>query len=256
MLTTDDLLKLNGIDPNDCGYQMNAVREFKALKHGLCSRILVLPNESKEELDQLLARWSRDYNHPDEDSPLGDFLLKTVQAEWERIRAQRQFDLHVARQEETAMLIWAEDTLTMYDRLLRYRTAAERKFQREFRMLDSNYKAKLAKEERAEKRREAEEKKHVADEEAAVEAEFQADLAEAGKTMWVINAETGEGSTIDGKQHRGPVPGWVPQKIVPGEYGPNDPRNFDETFRREWFERRRLRQAMPDGAATDERSAT
>jgi hypothetical protein len=62
-----------------------------ARRHGACARTLILPYESPEGWELLLARWHRTYT-PEDDSLAADFVLRTAQAEWQRIRTQHSYD--------------------------------------------------------------------------------------------------------------------------------------------------------------------
>jgi hypothetical protein len=106
-----------------------------ATKHGACAQTLILPCESEESWLLLLSRWCQTYQPPAE-SLLYDFVLKTAQAEWHRIRAERNFESVMALTQGRSPFNWTPDEIKKYDLCLRYKTAAERAFQREFRLLE------------------------------------------------------------------------------------------------------------------------
>jgi hypothetical protein len=110
-----------------------------AIKHGACSRTLVLPGESEESWQLLLGRWCKTYQ-PAEDSLEYDFVLKTAQAEWHRIRTQRNYDVYLHILQGVSPFNWTPDQIKKHDLNLRYKTAAERAFQREYRLLEQHYK--------------------------------------------------------------------------------------------------------------------
>jgi len=104
-------------------------------KHGSCSQTLILPHESEESWLLLLNRWLQTYKPP-EDSLLHDFVLKTAQDEWYRIRAHINLDNFISLRQGASPYNWTAEQLKMHDLLLRYKTTAERSFQRDFRLLE------------------------------------------------------------------------------------------------------------------------
>ncbi len=112
-----------------------ATSSKNSTKHGSCSQTLILPCESEESWLLLLSRWCQTYQ-PAADSLQYDFVLKTAQAEWLRIRAQRNFDSCMALTQGFSPFNWTPDQIKKHDLMLRYKTSAERAFQREFRLLE------------------------------------------------------------------------------------------------------------------------
>jgi hypothetical protein len=111
-----------------------AASSQNARKHGACSATLILPGESENDWLSLLSRWQAVYR-ADPDSLAYDFVVKTAQAEWFRIRVQLQYDDFVVSVSDTPAC-WASDQIKKHDLMLRYKTTAERSFQREFRLLE------------------------------------------------------------------------------------------------------------------------
>jgi hypothetical protein len=112
-----------------------ATSSKNSIKHGSCSQTLILPFEKEESWLLLLNRWLYTYQPP-EDSLLHDFVLKTAQAEWYRMRAQRNLDCHECSQAGLSPANWTPDYIKKHDLLLRYKTTAERAFQRTFCLLE------------------------------------------------------------------------------------------------------------------------
>jgi hypothetical protein len=112
-----------------------ATSSKNSTKHGACAQTLILPCESEESWLLLLNRWLKEYQPP-EDSLLYDFALKTAQAEWHRIRAHRNLESVMALTQGFSPFNWSPDQIKKHDLCLRYATAAERAFQREFRLLE------------------------------------------------------------------------------------------------------------------------
>jgi hypothetical protein len=188
-----------------------AISSFNATKHGLCSKTLILPNESLDEWTALLNRWQKEYGPPAEDSLLADYVLKTAQAEWQRLRAQRHYDFFVSLNDGLPAFLWNLEQQKQHDLMLRYLTTAERKFQREQRQLELHYKNKLLAAKLAAKEQEK-------------EAEQPPQQYE-NLNVTFKNNDTGEVKMPDGTILP-PPPGYVPEKIVPGQYGPLHPSNW------------------------------
>jgi hypothetical protein len=192
-----------------------AISSFNSTKHGLCSKTLILPNESLDEWTALLNRWQKEYGPPAEDTLLADFVLKTAQAEWNRLRAQRHYDFFVSLNDGMPVFTWHIDQQKQHDLMLRYLTTAERKFQREHRQLELHYKNKLLAAKLA-----------AAQESAAKEEEAEQQPQQyENLNVTFKNNDTGEVKMPDGTIVP-PPPGYVPEKIVPGQYGPLHPSNF------------------------------
>ena len=111
-----------------------------ALKHGACSKTLILPSDSEQGWLILLSRWHHSYQ-PRPESLEDDFVLRTAQSEWYRIRTQRQYDDFLLTTLGRPPFTWTPEQIKMHDLMLRYVTAAERKFQREYRLLEAHYKS-------------------------------------------------------------------------------------------------------------------
>ena len=195
-----------------------AISSFNSTKHGLNSKTLILPNESEEEWIALYDRWKKEYEFPSEDTVLSDFVLKTAAAEWGRLRAQRNYDLVFSLNHGDPIIAWGEEQQKAHDLALRYLTSAERRFQREHRQLELHYKTKLL-------ARKVEALEAAA--EAAADEEEDSTPKEPYQNLGVSfqNAETGEVILSDGTKVP-PPPGFVPQKIIPGVYGPLHPSNL------------------------------
>jgi hypothetical protein len=119
-----------------------AIAAQNAVRHGMCSRTLVLKSEFQQEWENLLASLRRVYGEPAEDSVLAEFIYKTAHAEWVRRRAQREYDRFLANHDdlECPMYAWPPEVKKDHELAMRYKTAAERAFQREYRLLEQHYK--------------------------------------------------------------------------------------------------------------------
>ncbi len=101
-----------------------------AVTHGLCSNILILPDESEEEFNDLKQGWLDDY-HPHTQLSRG-LVSKAAVAEWYLLRAMRRYN-----QTEQAIcaetydpMEWTEEHHRKIERFTRYRTTQERSFSR------------------------------------------------------------------------------------------------------------------------------
>ena len=134
-----------------------AISSRNAIKHGACSQTLILKGESEASWLLLLEQWCQTYNiavppaddddhdeNTEADNPENSltysFVLKTAQAEWRRIRCQRNFDNYLALHNPRSPINWSPEELNMHNLLLRYQNAAERSFQREIRTLEQHCK--------------------------------------------------------------------------------------------------------------------
>jgi hypothetical protein len=127
--------KRNGGRTGPTSPEGRATSSKNSIKHGSCSQTLILPFESEESWLLLLNRWLQTYKPP-EDSLLHDFVLKTAQAEWYRMRAQRNLDCHECPQAGLSPSNWTPEYIKKQDLLLRYKTTTGRSFQRNFRLLE------------------------------------------------------------------------------------------------------------------------
>jgi len=117
-----------------------AKSRLNSVKHGSCAETLILPGESEDDWSDLLRKWTGRY-HPAENTLEYDFVLKTAQAEWTRIRCERNYSNFQFYGANNASYNWTPDQIKTHDRLLRYKTTAERSFQREYRQLEQHYKS-------------------------------------------------------------------------------------------------------------------
>jgi hypothetical protein len=116
-----------------------ARRHALNIKFGARCHTLILECETEEAWQLLLQRWCSVYN-PAENSLEYDVAYRTAQADWERIRAQREYNGYRAHLACSAFNFTAEQT-KLFDRMLRYKNSAERAFQREFRMTGQFFKS-------------------------------------------------------------------------------------------------------------------
>jgi hypothetical protein len=107
-----------------------------ALKHGLCSKILILPDESQEEFDELLQGWMDDYQ-PATQAARG-LVVRAARAEWLLMRALRRYDEaeQSIHDQVPDPMNWTEEHHKKMERYTRYRTTEERAFTRAFNMLE------------------------------------------------------------------------------------------------------------------------
>ena len=109
--------------------------------HGCTSRTLLLPGESAEEYEALRGDWLADFS-PAAPTAL-ELVEQTAQAHWLYLRVLKQWD---ALEAAVGLdpLAWSEQQCKMRDRLGRYRTAAERSFQRALTAIEARRKSRQA----------------------------------------------------------------------------------------------------------------
>jgi hypothetical protein len=190
-----------------------AVSSRNATRHGMCATTLIMEGENEADWLELLKTWLTAYQNPAESDLLYSFVVKTAQAEWHRLRVQREYDFHLFGHGNPPMGAWQPDEIKTHDLILRYLTAAERRFQREYRLLEHHWKTHH---------------KCGADTPVGrVETPLDASSSTAPQNMpevRYINNETGE-SVDDHGNHYPPPPNWTPIPIIPGAYPPNHPAN-------------------------------
>ena len=111
-----------------------------SFRHGSCAATLILECESQEGFDRLLARWVTLFQ-PTYDTVEYDLVLKVAQAEWRRIRTQRNYDDYLnGPLNGRSPFNWNDQETKKHDLYLRYKTTAECTFHRELRTLEQHYK--------------------------------------------------------------------------------------------------------------------
>jgi hypothetical protein len=188
-----------------------AIASRNATKHGMCSKTLILENESEEDWQELLNAWLTDYSQPAEGTVLYTFVHKTAASEWFRMRAQREYEFFFCHQADLPMFQWHIDQIKSHDLVMRYKTAAERAFQRDYRLLEHHYKTHPP----ATKAQESKPPKPSAAKKEPI-GEY------IPPKILFTNNETGESMDAQGNRYP-PPPGYVPIPIVPGKYPPDHP---------------------------------
>ena len=200
------------IQKRNCGHtgptssEGRAISARNATRHGMCATTLILEHENEADWLQLLETWLDGYQNPAENSLLFTFVLKVAQAEWQRLRIQREYDFFLRNHGHPPLTAWTPWELKSHDLVTRYLTAAERKFQREYRLLEHHWKShhKPAPEpQKAPKQ---------------PEPEFSGEMPD----IRFINNETGESCDCFGNDYP-PPPNYVSRPIIPGVYDPDHP---------------------------------
>jgi hypothetical protein len=113
-----------------------ATSSQNATKHGLCSNRLILPDEDPHEWNYLKEGWLYDYD-PQSPTTFG-LVLQAAEAQWLLLRARRRYNENEQKLyiEQRDPLLWNEQQQTQFDRFTRYRTTAERAFQRALRLVE------------------------------------------------------------------------------------------------------------------------
>ena len=115
------------------------VDDRASVKFGGHARTLILPHESIGDWELVLKHWCAVYR-PKEDSLEFDFVLKVAQAEFRRLRADRNYDDFLAGLESSPPFAWSEREIKTHDLMQRYVAAANLEFQRQYRLLEHHYK--------------------------------------------------------------------------------------------------------------------
>lgn len=104
-----------------------AKSSLNALKHGGCSKQLIVAGERQEDYDALRERWFSSYDA----AQAGQSLLEeAVLNEWLLWRAQRNFLAIDARLAESDPNDWTAEQMDRLHLMQRYKTGAERSFHR------------------------------------------------------------------------------------------------------------------------------
>jgi hypothetical protein len=74
----------------------------------MCATTLILEHENEQDWLQLLPTWLDGYQNPVENTLLYNFVLKTAQAEWFRLRAQREYDFFLRNHGHPPQLLLLE----------------------------------------------------------------------------------------------------------------------------------------------------
>ena len=189
-----------------------ATSSRNAIRHGMTAKTHLLDHEKEEDWNELLASWLTTYQNPVENSTLYTFVLKTAQAEWIRLRNQNEFDYFMLHFGGAPVCEWHEGIIKDHNLHLRYLTTAERRFQREYRMLEHHWKTH---------HKQAAEPPNKSTQPPAPDPEPD----EPRPKVRFINNETGESMDSQGNDYP-PPPGYVSKPIIPGVYGPNHPCNW------------------------------
>jgi hypothetical protein len=178
-----------------------------ATVHGMCAKTLITDNEHESDWLALLQTWLEPYQNPAVDSLLYTFVLKTAQAEWFRLRIQREFDGFIITHGAPPISAWSAEKIRQHDLILRYLTTARRTFQSEYRMLEHHWKTHH--------KPQPEPRKSTKQPDPEPEERVMPEIL-------YVNSETGE--SVDGKgNHYPPPPDWKPEPIIPGVYPPDHP---------------------------------
>jgi hypothetical protein len=185
-----------------------AISARNAIRHGMCATTLILAHENEADWLQLLQTWLNGYQNPAENTLLYNFVLKTAQAEWFRLRAQREYDFFLRNHGHPPITAWTPWELKSHELVTRYLTAAERRFQRDYRLLEHHWKTHHKPLPELKK--------------APKQTEPEPELSKEMPDIRFINNETGESCDCFGNDYP-PPPNYVSRPIIPGVYDPNHP---------------------------------
>ena len=124
-------------------------------KHGCtAAKTVLLPGEDREEWEQLRQGWLDDYDPGTHTSR--SLVLKLAEADWFLLRNLRRYRAveHELYEEQEDPLQWTEEQHKKLERFLRYRTTAERAFDRALRNLEQVRRTRMLDAEKRQKARE------------------------------------------------------------------------------------------------------
>jgi len=184
-----------------------ATSSRNATRHGMCATTLILPGEVEADWLELFQSWLDAYQNPAENTVLYTFVIKTAQAEWRRLRIEREYDFHLFGHGGPPIGGWQPDEVKTHDLILRYLTTAERRFKSEYRMLEHHFKTH-----------------HKPQKQAPQPSPEPQPEERKMPTFLYVNNETGE--AVDGQgNHYPPPPDYKSEPIIPGVYPPDHPAN-------------------------------
>lgn len=135
-----------------------AVSSQNARTHGLTSRRLILPGENEEEFAELREMWLAQF--PPESQAETAMVEQLARNDWFRQRAERRYLEIEDRLGDTHAADWSEEQFRQLERIVRYKTTAERSFQRSL-LIVRQLRKDRQQEEREEARAEAAQKRTV-----------------------------------------------------------------------------------------------
>jgi hypothetical protein len=222
-----------------------AISARNATRHGMCATTLIMENEVEADWLDLLRTWLDGYQNPAEFTLLYTFVLKTAQAEWRRLRVQSEYDFHMFGHGSPPIGAWQPHEIKNHDLILRYlrrrkplqpagtetmrrkplqpagteTTAAERRFQGEYRMLEHHFKTHPAAQAASTGRNGNH--KPVPEPKKATKQPEPEPQKPRPKILYVNN-DTGESVDAQGNYYP-PPPDYKPEPIIPGVYPPDHP---------------------------------
>ena len=119
-----------------------------ARTHGLTSKKLFLPGENQEEFAELREGWFAQF--PPESQAERAMVEQLARNDWFVKRAERRYEEVEERLGDSHAGDWSEEQFRLLERILRYKTTAERSFQRSLSIVRQLRKDRLQ-EERADK---------------------------------------------------------------------------------------------------------
>jgi hypothetical protein len=173
----------------------------------MCATTLIMDNEVEADWLDLLRTWLDGYQNPADDSLLYTFVLKVAQAEWQRLRVQREYDFHMFAHGTPPIGAWQPDEIKNHDLIVRYLTTAERRVQREYRMLENHWKSHH---------------KPLPEPKKSAPPPDPDPAETPMPEILYVNNDTGE-SVDDHGNYYPPPPDYVSRPIIPGVYDPDHP---------------------------------
>lgn len=116
----------------------NSASSQNAIKHGLCSNQLILPDEDEQEWLAIKLGWLDDYCPQTHTSLI--LVLQAAEAEWLYLRARRRYNQAEQKiyDEQPDPFEWTVEQQKTIERFTRYRTTQERAFNRALRNIQAH----------------------------------------------------------------------------------------------------------------------
>lgn len=125
-----------------------AITSQNAIKHGMCSRAPIVKDEDPGERERVIASWFAKYQPVDECER--GLVMDVAENDWFKQRAVKQFREVDENLNSLDPFEWSLEQHQLFERVLRYKTTAERAFTRSLRTLEQQRKIQVLEEEAAE----------------------------------------------------------------------------------------------------------
>ncbi len=113
---------------------------YSAPRRGICAQTLIMKDENPNDWQRLFSAWLADYNRPSKNTLLYTFVIRTAQAEWHRIRVEKEYNNHFGGHCSPPIVARTAEERRELD-LVKRHFDAHLDFQRQYRMLERHWKS-------------------------------------------------------------------------------------------------------------------